>query len=80
MDEIVQGFINYVDGANTASFRKVAEAVLDQGLVYNNKGAARQTIPTARGSSACLWRGPSGTCRDLVLKTGQKSGRCDDYV
>jgi glutamate dehydrogenase (NADP+) len=28
-----QGFINYVDGANTAGFRKVAEAMLDQGLV-----------------------------------------------
>jgi glutamate dehydrogenase/leucine dehydrogenase len=27
------GHINYVDGANTASFRKVAEAMLDQGLV-----------------------------------------------
>jgi glutamate dehydrogenase (NADP+) len=27
------GFINYVDGANTAGFRKVAEAMLDQGLV-----------------------------------------------
>ena len=26
------GFINYVDGANTAGFRKVAEAMLDQGL------------------------------------------------
>jgi glutamate dehydrogenase (NADP+) len=28
-----KGFINYVDGANTAGFRKVAEAMLDQGLV-----------------------------------------------
>jgi glutamate dehydrogenase/leucine dehydrogenase len=27
------GFINYVDGANTAGFRKVGEAMLDQGLV-----------------------------------------------
>lgn len=27
------GFINYVTGANTAGFRKVAEAMLDQGLV-----------------------------------------------
>lgn len=27
------GFINYVDGPNTADFRKVAEAMLDQGLV-----------------------------------------------
>jgi glutamate dehydrogenase/leucine dehydrogenase len=27
------GHINYVDGANTAGFRKVAEAMLDQGLV-----------------------------------------------
>ena len=27
------GFINYVDGANIAGFRKVAEAMLDQGLV-----------------------------------------------
>jgi glutamate dehydrogenase (NADP+) len=27
------GFINYVNGANTAGFRKVAEAMLDQGLV-----------------------------------------------
>lgn len=27
------GDINYVDGANTAGFRKVAEAMLDQGLV-----------------------------------------------
>lgn len=27
------GWINYVDGANTAGFRKVAEAMLDQGLV-----------------------------------------------
>jgi glutamate dehydrogenase (NADP+) len=27
------GYINYVDGANTAGFRKVAEAMLDQGLV-----------------------------------------------
>ena len=27
------GFINYVVGANTAGFRKVAEAMLDQGLV-----------------------------------------------
>ena len=26
------GFINYVDGANIAGFRKVAEAMLDQGL------------------------------------------------
>ncbi len=26
------GFINYVDGANIASFRKVAEAMLDQGV------------------------------------------------
>jgi hypothetical protein len=25
-------FITYVDGANTAGFRKVAEAMLDQGL------------------------------------------------
>jgi glutamate dehydrogenase (NADP+) len=28
-----QGFINYVNGANTAGFRKVGEAMLDQGLV-----------------------------------------------
>jgi glutamate dehydrogenase (NADP+) len=28
-----QGYINYVIGANTASFRKVGEAMLDQGLV-----------------------------------------------
>ena len=27
------GWINYVDGANIAGFRKVAEAMLDQGLV-----------------------------------------------
>ena len=27
------GYINYVDGANIAGFRKVAEAMLDQGLV-----------------------------------------------
>jgi glutamate dehydrogenase (NADP+) len=27
------GFINYVDGANIAGFRKVAEAMLDQGMV-----------------------------------------------
>ncbi len=27
------GFINYVDGANIAGFRKVAEAMFDQGLV-----------------------------------------------
>ena len=27
------GHTNYVIGANTASFRKVAEAMLDQGLV-----------------------------------------------
>jgi glutamate dehydrogenase/leucine dehydrogenase len=27
------GFINCVDGANTAGFRKVGEAMLDQGLV-----------------------------------------------
>jgi glutamate dehydrogenase/leucine dehydrogenase len=27
------GFINYVDGANIAGFRKVAEAMLDQGVV-----------------------------------------------
>jgi glutamate dehydrogenase/leucine dehydrogenase len=27
------GWVNYVDGANTAGFRKVAEAMLDQGLV-----------------------------------------------
>ena len=27
------GFINYVAGANVAGFRKVAEAMLDQGLV-----------------------------------------------
>ena len=27
------GFVNYVDGANVAGFRKVAEAMLDQGLV-----------------------------------------------
>ena len=26
-------FINYVDGANIAGFRKVAEAMLDQGVV-----------------------------------------------
>ncbi|MFZ4695881.1 MAG: NADP-specific glutamate dehydrogenase [Verrucomicrobiia bacterium] len=28
-----KGFVNYVDGANIAGFRKVAEAMLDQGLV-----------------------------------------------
>jgi glutamate dehydrogenase/leucine dehydrogenase len=28
-----KGFVNYVDGANVAGFRKVAEAMLDQGLV-----------------------------------------------
>jgi glutamate dehydrogenase (NADP+) len=28
-----EGFTNYVVGANTAGFRKVAEAMLDQGLV-----------------------------------------------
>jgi glutamate dehydrogenase (NADP+) len=28
-----EGFINYVDGANIAAFRKVAEAMLDQGIV-----------------------------------------------
>ena len=28
-----EGYINYVDGANTAGFRKVGEAMLDQGLV-----------------------------------------------
>jgi glutamate dehydrogenase (NADP+) len=28
-----EGFINYVDGANIAGFHKVAEAMLDQGLV-----------------------------------------------
>ena len=28
-----KGFINYVDGANIAGFRKVAEAMLDQGIV-----------------------------------------------
>ena len=28
-----EGFINYVDGANIAGFRKVAEAMLDQGVV-----------------------------------------------
>jgi glutamate dehydrogenase (NADP+) len=28
-----QGYINYVDGANIAGFRKVGEAMLDQGLV-----------------------------------------------
>jgi len=27
------GYINYVDGANVAGFRKVAEAMLDQGIV-----------------------------------------------
>ncbi len=27
------GFVNYVDGANIAGFRKVAEAMLDQGIV-----------------------------------------------
>lgn len=27
------GFIHYVDGANIAAFRKVAEAMLDQGIV-----------------------------------------------
>jgi glutamate dehydrogenase (NADP+) len=27
------GFVNYVDGANIAAFRKVAEAMLDQGIV-----------------------------------------------
>jgi glutamate dehydrogenase/leucine dehydrogenase len=27
------GFTNYVVGSNTAGFRKVAEAMLDQGLV-----------------------------------------------
>ena len=27
------GFINYVDGANIAGFRKVAEAMLDQGIL-----------------------------------------------
>jgi glutamate dehydrogenase/leucine dehydrogenase len=27
------GYTNYVVGANTASFRKVGEAMLDQGLV-----------------------------------------------
>jgi len=27
------GFINYMDGANIAAFRKVAEAMLDQGIV-----------------------------------------------
>jgi glutamate dehydrogenase (NADP+) len=27
------GYINYVDGANIAGFRKVAEAMLDQGIV-----------------------------------------------
>jgi glutamate dehydrogenase (NADP+) len=27
------GFINYVDGANIAGFHKVAEAMLDQGVV-----------------------------------------------
>ena len=27
------GFINYVNGANIAGFRKVAEAMLDQGVV-----------------------------------------------
>lgn len=27
------GFINYVDGANSAGFHKVAEAMLDQGVV-----------------------------------------------
>lgn len=27
------GFVNYVDGANIASFRKVAEAMLDQGIL-----------------------------------------------
>ena len=27
------GWVNYVDGANIAGFRKVAEAMLDQGLV-----------------------------------------------
>ncbi len=28
-----KGFVSYVDGANIAGFRKVAEAMLDQGLV-----------------------------------------------
>ena len=28
-----EGWVNYVDGANVAGFRKVAEAMLDQGLV-----------------------------------------------
>jgi glutamate dehydrogenase/leucine dehydrogenase len=28
-----EGFINYLDGANIAGFRKVAEAMLDQGVV-----------------------------------------------
>jgi glutamate dehydrogenase/leucine dehydrogenase len=27
------GFVNYVDGANIAGFHKVAEAMLDQGIV-----------------------------------------------
>jgi glutamate dehydrogenase (NADP+) len=27
------GWVNYVDGANIAGFNKVAEAMLDQGLV-----------------------------------------------
>jgi glutamate dehydrogenase (NADP+) len=27
-----EGFINYVDGANIAGFRKVAEAMLEQGI------------------------------------------------
>ena len=27
------GYLNYVDGANVAGFRKVAEAMLDQGIV-----------------------------------------------
>jgi glutamate dehydrogenase (NADP+) len=27
------GWVNYVDGANVAGFRKVAEAMLDQGVV-----------------------------------------------
>ena len=29
----IEGFINYVNGANIAGFRKVAEAMLDQGVV-----------------------------------------------
>ena len=28
-----KGFINYVDGANIAGFRKVAEAMMEQGVV-----------------------------------------------